>query len=115
MQEGDFSQRLKQFMKAKGLSQKALASAAGVSQSAVSRILRNASQRQGRANSQLCIYMQQQPGYEAFEGEGKEKVLRAFESIWDKTEKHATAIARIIKAAEGLRPATDGTGEESNA
>jgi hypothetical protein len=36
--------------------------------------------------------------------DGKDKVVNAFESIWDGSDEHALAIARIIKASEGLRP-----------
>lgn len=114
MQEESLPDRLRRFMQAHRLSQKAVASAAGVSQSAVSRILRHPAQRQGKANSKLCIYMQLQPNYEFVGGEGVDKVLRAFESIWDKSERHALAIARIIKASHGLLPA-ENKGEDGNA
>ncbi len=104
MQEGSFADRLKEFMEANRLTQEAIANVAKVSQSSVSRALRRNSVRHGKAGAKLFIYMQQHLSA-GFVSQGKGKVVEAFESIWDGSEEHATAIARIIKASDGLRPA----------
>jgi hypothetical protein len=35
---------------------------------------------------------------------GAQRILTAFERIWDRTEEHADAVARIISALDNLRP-----------
>jgi hypothetical protein len=39
---------------------------------------------------------------------GGDQVLNAFSRIWDGTEAHAAAIAKIIDATKGLGPTTQG-------
>ena len=48
--------------------------------------------------------MQKELGAEGMQGKGKEKVINAFEAIWDGSEAHAIAIAKIIKASKELGP-----------
>lgn len=93
-------------MQDNGLSQRAIADAAGVSQATVSRALARDTQRHGRAVARLCKYMQQTLNAESgTDTKGRRKVVDAFVAIWDGSEEHAIAIARIIKASQGLRPA----------
>lgn len=103
MQE-DAARIVRTFMNKRGLNQVQLAKLAGVSQSIVSRALRHAAKRGGRARNKLCIYIQEELGAELESGVGKDRVLTAFDQIWDKTEAHATAVAKVIKALNGLRP-----------
>lgn len=35
---------------------------------------------------------------------GRNRVINAFEKIWDGSEAHAAAVAKIIEALEGMRP-----------
>jgi hypothetical protein len=35
---------------------------------------------------------------------GVQRVVTAFERIWDRTDEHAAAVARIIDALDDLRP-----------
>lgn len=104
MQEQTLAQQLQDFMNGRHLSQQVIAKAAKISQSTVSRALKGKFERQGRAKSKLFIYMQKELRVEGLQGKGKEKVANAFESIWDGSEEHAVAIAKIIKASKELRP-----------
>lgn len=99
------SVQLRDFMKTKGLSQSALAKAAGVNQSTVSRALRQAPARHSEAMLRLCRYA----GISDLQSEsstarGAKLVLTSFEKVWDGSDAHATAIARIIDASKGLIP-----------
>jgi transcriptional regulator with XRE-family HTH domain len=82
-----------------GISQTELAHRVGVSQSTVSRALRNRPLRQGRARARLVSFMQQGGG-----GRGADRLQQAFRRVWDGSDEHAEALARIIAACEGLRP-----------
>lgn len=103
MQEESLGKQLKAIMEANHLSQKDVANAVDISQATVSRVLRTPRLRQSKATAKLFSYMQQ---YSALgsSSKGKALVLQAFESIWDHSEAHATAIATIIKATAGLSP-----------
>jgi len=104
MQEESFAQQLLEFMKSRHLSQAIVAKAAKISQSTVSRALKGHFERQGKAKARLFIYMQQESRADVLRGKGKDKVVNAFQSIWDGSEEHASAIAKIINASKGLRP-----------
>lgn len=97
------AKQLLEFMRVNHLSQNDIAKEANVSQASVSRALRRGPQRQGKANTKLFIYMQQRSGLGSSR-KGAGVVADAFEAIWDRSEAHAIAIARIIKASDGLRP-----------
>ncbi|HWS87335.1 MAG TPA: hypothetical protein VN282_10240 [Pyrinomonadaceae bacterium] len=99
------AKQLLALIESKQLSQKSIAKAAKVSQSTVSRALRGHIERRGRAKTKLFIYIQQELQNEILIGTGKEKVVKAFENIWDGSEEHAAAIAKIISASGGLLPA----------
>ena len=104
MQEDSLAKDLLALIQGRHLTQESIAKAANVSQATVSRALRGRIERQGRARTKLFIYIQQELQGEELVGTGKEKVVKAFESIWDSSEEHATAIARIIRASGGLLP-----------
>jgi transcriptional regulator with XRE-family HTH domain len=92
-------------MSGKGLSQSELAKAAGVSQSTVSRALHKTPGKHSDASRRLCVYA----GIEVGDATGStvvgtKLVLKTFENIWDGTDAHAAAIARIIEASRGLKP-----------
>lgn len=90
-------------MRRKHLSQGDVAERAHISQATVSRALRGEVERQSDARTRLFNYIQEELKVEMI-SEGKTKVIEAFESIWDGSEAHATAIANIIKACDGLIP-----------
>jgi transcriptional regulator with XRE-family HTH domain len=104
MQEDSIAKDLLRLIQSRHLSQESIAKAAKVSQATVSRALRGRIERQGRARTKLFNYIQQELQKEDLSGTGKEKVVKAFESIWDSSEEHATAIAKIIRASGGLLP-----------
>jgi DNA-binding MurR/RpiR family transcriptional regulator len=103
MQEEEAAKLIEQVLRINQLTQAALAKAAGVHQSTVSRILdKKTISRRGQARARLIAYARN-----ALKGEmakGTEKVLAAFESVWDGSEEHAAAVARIIDALADLRP-----------
>lgn len=105
MQEDSLAKDLLTLIQSRHLSQKSIAKAAKVSQATVSRALRGRIERQGRARARLFIYIRQELQNEDLSGRGKEKVVKAFENIWDGSEEHAAAIAKIIRASGGLLPA----------
>jgi arginine repressor len=92
-------------MDRKGLTQAALARRARVSQATVSRALAGIALQRGRARSKLFIYagIQEQPESQR-PGQSTGQVVKAFEAIWDGTQSHARAVARIIEALGELRP-----------
>lgn len=100
----DPAAQLHAFMTRRRLSQVALADVAGVSQSTVSRALRNAPLRHGEARSRLFTYAQISQLEMRHEPQGRNRVLNAFNGIWDGSDVHADAVARIIEAMAGLRP-----------
>jgi DNA-binding LacI/PurR family transcriptional regulator len=103
MQEEDAATLIEQVIRINRLTQAGLAKAAGVNQATVSRVLRRKMvRRQGQARSRLLTYARN-----ALRGEmatGREKVLTAFDSVWDGSDEHAAAVARIIDALADLRP-----------
>jgi arginine repressor len=85
-------------MEREGLTQSALAKAAKVSQSTVSRALEQLPVKHSRARQKLFVYA----GLlgEVDEGstvEGTKLVSRAFEQLWDGTDRQARAVAKIIQ------------------
>lgn len=96
----ELSERLHKILGDNKWSQAQLARTAGVSQPSVSRALRGDLLRRGRARERLFKYA----GIEDLDPKGTERVVAAFRRIWDKSEAHADAIARVIGALEGLGP-----------
>ncbi|MBL8180002.1 MAG: XRE family transcriptional regulator [Blastocatellia bacterium] len=104
MQEEFLAKSLHKLIREKHLSQQEIAEMAGVSQSTVSRALTGNIVRSGKGRRMLFRFMQQELDQETLL-DGKDKVVRAFESVWDGSEEHAIAIAKIISASNGLFPA----------
>lgn len=104
----DKVQKLKEFMESKGLTQAELAKKAGVDQSTVSRILRSHSgvfERYGKARQKLITYMDETYDRKEIDsGRPQMKVLAAFNQIWDRTEAHADAVAKVIQSLADLEP-----------
>jgi transcriptional regulator with XRE-family HTH domain len=89
-----------------GLSQQDIASALGASQSQVSRILSGKSTRRSRLFDEICIY-----AYDAQRQHQSQKkpladscptLLDAIDAIWDGTERHAKALAVVIRSLGSL-------------
>jgi transcriptional regulator with XRE-family HTH domain len=100
------SEALKAYMEERHLGQVELAREAGVSQSTVSRALSGAPLKHGRARSKLFTYAQlEDPNQQMPPKKGPQRVMTAFKRIWDGTEDHANAVAKIIDALEDLKPA----------
>jgi transcriptional regulator with XRE-family HTH domain len=106
MQEPD--EILRAYVADKSITQEQLCENANVSQATVSRALKRTPRRRGRAWVRLFTYVTRELSVSSFSEGGKEKVLAAVERVWDGTDTHAVAIARIIDALAGLRP----SGEE---
>ena len=91
-------------MDAHNLTQSALAKAANVDQSTVSRILRGNPQRSGRALKALCNYA----GIEVENAASsttkpKKLIMDTFTRIWDGTDLHAETVAWIIDVLRNVR------------
>lgn len=100
MQDGS---DISKFMEREAISEATLADLAGVSQSTVSRAIAGAGVRYGAARSKLFTYIQQH-SIDVPPKKGAQRVVAAFERIWDRTEEHASAVAKIIDALGDLRP-----------
>jgi transcriptional regulator with XRE-family HTH domain len=98
------SGRLEAFLEERGLSQAKVAELAGVSQSTVSRAVRRSQQRKGQARKKLFTFIENDFSRSATAGSGRDQVLNAFDRIWDGSEVHAVAVAKVIEALDGLRP-----------
>ena len=106
MQEVDLAEEIRIVMRREGTSQASLARSASVSQATVSRVLTGQRPpiRQGAARQRLLIYMQQRGDAIRTPSAAAEAVVTAFNRVWDGSEAHAVALAKIIKATEDLRP-----------
>lgn len=94
--------QLKRDLAAAPTSQTELAIAAGVSQPAVSRILRRCPQRSGRSFNRLCNYASMRataPGSSKMSPEVAGLISGALDEVWNGTPEHARAIAAIIRIA----------------
>jgi len=98
------SARLEAFLKDRNLTEHEVAVMAGVSQSTVSRARHVSAQRSGRARKRLFIFLENELSGNVTAGSGRDQVLNAFDGIWDGSEIHATAVAKVIHALDGLRP-----------
>jgi transcriptional regulator with XRE-family HTH domain len=111
MQEAGPEARLASFLanvlRTEEISQAELARRVDVSQSTVSRVLRMEPLRHGPARRKLVNFMHQ-----GGLGRGAEQFQGTFRRIWDGSDEHAEALARIIAACEGLRPAGRGVGHD---
>src|SRR5208283_3064160 len=99
MQDGS---EVREFMRREAISEATLAKRAGVSQSTVSRAIEGTGVRHGAARSKLFTYIQHRSAALPPK-KGVQRVVTAFERIWDRTEEHAAVVARIIDALENLR------------
>ena len=100
-------------MDSKGLSQVQIARAAGVSQATVSRALRRRAERRGAARNRLFTYV----GIDEYSkpqqrDDAYKRIMAAFERIWDQSEDHANAIARVIDSLAHFRPKPRDDSEE---
>lgn len=100
MHEVDIAQAIVDYMAEEAITQDELAQRAKVSQTTVSRALRRTPQRQGRAYLRLVIYMQQQRSHSA----APDEALSAVNDVWDGSEAHAAALARLVFASRELWP-----------
>lgn len=104
MQE-ETSLKLRELLETRpNLRQEDVAKNAGVSQATVSRALKTGLKRRTMARDRLFRYIQKELGTHTFNDQGRQKVVDAFGEIWDGSDAHASAIAKIITASKGLRP-----------
>lgn len=92
--------------KAAGLTQAAIASTIGVSQSQVSRVLAGHIKRRTKLLDALCVYAESQILHIDKPDVRKNSVLMsALTQVWDGTETHAQALAQVIRSLAQLHPA----------
>jgi len=102
-------EKMKRDLSDAALDQTAIATSAGVSQPAVSRILRKCPQRAGRAFVRLCIYASEfraKKSSPALSSSTQKLILGAVRDVWNGTPEHARAIAAIIRAAGAVARAS---------
>lgn len=112
MHEANISSLVRAYLTSHHLSQAKLADLASVNQSTVSRALTGGGLRHGSARFKLFTFIQQGMQVAVPSQGGADRVIGAFTRIWDGSEEHAAAVARIIEACEGLRPISPTRGEE---
>lgn len=100
----DLGERLREYMVAERVTQEDLAFRSGTSQSTVCRALRYSGGRTGPAVSKVFIVAGLAEYLIPNSPDPKERVMRAFEQVWDGTGAHADAIANVIGAMADLRP-----------
>ncbi len=106
MQEDDIA-LLRILMAREQLNQSELSGLAGVSQSTISRALKGIPERRGKARARLFIYVRKALAHQSRDAAGMTAVIEAFENIWDGSDVHASAVARVIDAMDGLLPKKD--------
>ena len=104
MQQAGRAEALRAYLKREKLTQAQLAARIGVSQATVSRAMKQEPVRQTRQGQMVFNYMQQAGIIDRPPPPIEQLVLGAFLDVWDRSEAHASAVAKIIKATEGLRP-----------
>lgn len=105
----DAAKQLRDFMDRSGLTQNKLAINANVSQASVCRALSGKYRSGGAAIRKIFSYA----GLTEYTRDDNvlpsDRVLSAFEQVWDGSDSHADALARLLLATSGMRPAgTDG-------
>lgn len=96
--------KLRAYMDREKLSQTQLARRARVSQATVWRALNGKAERRGAARRRLFAFV----GISEWIVEGvygpRDRVIAAFDRIWDRSHAHANAVAGVIDAMADLRP-----------
>jgi transposase len=99
MQYANISSLVREFLEVEGISQKELAGRADVSQSTVSRAIAGVPEKRSVARRRLFSYMQKHRSETM-----PEAISSALRHVWDGSDMHALALARIIEATDGLHP-----------
>ena len=94
----DVARELNALLSRQGISQAELARRADVSQSTVSRALRNAPERKSTSYARLCGYIRKEVDQIPLPASARD----AFAEIWDGSPAHAEALAKLIRAAGEL-------------
>lgn len=95
----DLSASLRKLMQERSLSQAQVGRDAHVSQASVSRAIRASALRSGAARRRLIKYIQEQERRRL-----PDQMAEAFRSVWDGTDAHEAALARLIQASAELWP-----------
>lgn len=98
--------QVREYMAQHGIKQRELAIRAKVSQATVSRALSGKILRRGSARTKLFTFV----GISESSGiaDPRERVIAVFDKIWNHTEVHADAIARVIDALGEFSPQSQG-------
>lgn len=87
-----------------GLRQEQVAKAAKVSQSTVCRALKREYLRRSKSRVRLESYLSKTALKLNKTAKLPPDISRAVKDVWDKTERHAEILAKVIRALEGLAP-----------
>ena len=94
---------LRELAKRRGLTQKQIADAVGISQSQVSRVLSGESQKRSAAMHIVCRFVEDVPGDVTAERvRQNDELMEALAFTWDGTAQHSAALAAVIRALRVL-------------
>jgi transcriptional regulator with XRE-family HTH domain len=100
----NLGEQLRLLMNDLRLRQDQVAKASGVSQSTVSRALKRSYLRQSRSRERLESYLSKTELKLHKRIKLPPSVTRAVREVWDKTDRHAAILTKVILALEGLAP-----------
>lgn len=104
--------RLRRLVQIGRLNQCQIADKTGVDQSQISRILAGHFQRVSKNVNALCKYEYILHDHLTESSDSGKYLLRAIHDVWDGTDKHALALANVIRSLRGLKPADTGPSSE---
>lgn len=96
----DVAHDISEHKKRSKLTQSQYAKACGVSQSTISRLLRNGEQRQNDTEmlKKICNYANcDLYKKQSIEPQSNEHLMKALSEVWDGTEQHAKVLAKMIR------------------
>lgn len=86
-----------------GITQQAIASALGASQSQISRVLAGHSARRSKLLDKICIYVSSKTHGVSIESvRENNELMAALASVWDGTPDHAQALSAVIRSLAQL-------------
>ena len=95
----DEGEAIRTYLRQEGMSQAKLANMAKVSQATVSRAVNRQALRPSPARTRLFTFMQEQDLIA-----GPDPVLRAVTEVWDGSNAHAAALAKLVRVSGELWP-----------
>jgi hypothetical protein len=109
MNRMNLGEAISSYLEREGVSQEKLAKMAKVSQATVSRALHRQALRPGRARTRLFTFMQKQGLMDQ-----PESAIRAVSEVWDGSNAHSAALAKLVQASRDLWPKLGGKEQDDS-